>query len=168
MGANMEEIFDRISHHLATKKGYFDIFGQYSLAMEHWIRGEIVWLMHQSPLKEQGIFVATNKGKQQKPDLQLKISGSVMSVELKATVIEPDSSIWDFDSIGKLVSEFKRLASRDRDWFISVAYPLVGSDKWEQIVSEAAGKAGFHGNSVKDSAFDISEEKQCLISLFGS
>lgn len=164
----MEEIFDRISQHFTTKNGYFDVFGRHLLAMEDWIRGEIVWLMHQSPLKEQGIFEATSKGREQRPDLQLKISDRVVSVELKAIVIEPDSPRWDFDPRNKLVSEFKRLASRDRDWFISVAYPLVGLDKWEQIVAEAADRTELRDYYVKNSAFDIGEGKQCLISLFGA
>ena len=166
MGVNVEEVFDRISQHLATKRGYFDVFGKYLLGMEDWIRGEIVWLMHQSPLKEQGVFEATNKGKKQKPDLLLKISDRLVSVELKALVIEPDSSRWDFDPKSKLVFEFERLARGERDWFIAVSYPLVGLDKWKQLVAESASKAKFHDYCLKNSSFGISEEKECLVSLF--
>lgn len=169
----IEEIFDRICQHFVTKRDYFKIFGQHLLAMEDWVRGEIVWLMHQSPMKEQEIFIATNavvvigEGKKQKPDLRIKISSREQSVELKALVIDPDSPTWDFDPMKKLVDEFGRLVSRNRDWFISLAYPLKGTDKWKHVVEQSADKADLHDYYVRNLSFDIGDGKQCLISLFG-
>ena len=62
---DMEELFDKIFQHFITKREYFEIFSHkdHLSAMEDWFRGEIVWLMHQSPLKEQQIFINTCRSK---------------------------------------------------------------------------------------------------------
>jgi len=180
---DIEEIFDIICQHFITKKEYFEIFGhqEHLSAMEGWIRGEIVWLMHQSPLKEQDIFIATGKGikpgiKSRRPDLQLKIHGDIIFVELKALVIDPKSYTWDFIVIRQLVAEFNSLSSMKNEnnssWFISFTYSLTETHDWEHIVDQAIKNKKIDLNNysvknIKNFAFDIGDNKQCLISLFG-
>jgi hypothetical protein len=168
----MEVVFDEIVHHLSNKREYFDIFGQYLLAMEDWIRGEIIWLMHQSPLKGKGLFIATNKlvatddGKKRKPDLQLEFAGQRQFVELKAIVIDPSGdATFDFETHRKLAEEFRKLLSK-QDCFISVAYPLTieSLSRWERIIDEV--QVQFRVHCARESHFYIDGERQCLVSLW--
>ena len=115
---DIEEIFDRICQHFITKKEYFKLFGDkdHLLAMEGWINGEIIWLLHQPNMKEHDLFVASRKGiesgiKSRRPDLQLKISNQDIFVELKALLLVPGSHTWDHVIVRQLVAEFNSLSS---------------------------------------------------------
>jgi hypothetical protein len=182
---DMEELFDRICQHfIIYKREYFEIFAHqdHLTAMEGWVRGEIVWLMHQPPLKEQHIFQATgisvgkdktdgtgNKGPH--PDLHLKFpdTSDTIYVELKTIVIVIDSNGWDGTLVRQLKTEYNRFFPEDllsipSDWFISFTYPLDKNNRnrWEKIVN----KAGLCDYYVKEESFDIGNNQQCLISLF--
>lgn len=182
----MEEIFDRICQYFITKREYFEIFSHQNhlTAMEGWVRGEIVWLMHQPPLKEQDIFQATgisigkgktagtgNKGLH--PDLHLNLSDApdimptLVYVELKT--ITMDKPFWDGILVRQLKTEYNRFFPEDplsipSDWFISFTYPLDkdNRNRWEKIVN----KAGLCDYYIKEEDFDIGNNQQCLISLF--
>lgn len=177
---NVGELFDQIFQHFVTKREYFKIFSHqdHLSAMEDWVRGEIVWLMHQSPLKEQQIFVNTGRSKRpgtgiknRKPDLHLDFSGIPTFIELKNIII--DDPKWDYVIINQqLTPEFRNLLSmakeeRESNWFISVTYPLGDLSRWKNLVDKAALKAGFHDYYVKNLSFDIDDGKLCLFSLFG-
>lgn len=177
---NIEELFDRIFQHFVTKREYFEIFSHqdHLSAMEDWVRGEIVWLMHQSPLKEQQIFINTCRSKSpgtgikgRRPDLHLKISRLPTFIELKNIII--DDPKWDHVIVNQqLTPEFKNLISttnekRESNWFISVTYPLGDLSRWKNLVDKAAFKASFHDYYVKNLSFDIGDDKLCLFSLFG-
>jgi len=177
---NMEELFDIICQHFITKRGYFEIFGhqEHLSSMEGWVRGEIVWLMHQSPLKEYDIFMATGKGKEpglkgRRPDLKLRLTDDVnyvyVYVELKTITIA--HNVWDYVLVRQLASEFKSLLSNESDWFISVTYSLKELSRWDDIVKKATDsivhRNTYYVRNIKNVAFDIGDNQKCLISLFG-
>jgi len=176
---SVEELFDQIFQHFVTKREYFEIFSHqdHLSAMEDWVRGEIVWLMHQSPLKEKQIFINTCRSKRPgtgiknpKPDLHLNFSGIPTFIELKNIII--DDPKWDYVIINQqLTPEFENLLSMAKEegesnWFISVTYPLGDLSRWKNLVDRAALKASFHDYYVKNLSFGIDDNKLCLLSLF--
>ncbi len=177
---DMEELFDKIFQYFVTKSEYFEIFSHkdHLSAMEDWFRGEIVWLMHQSPLKEQQIFINTCRSKKQgtgvrtpRPDLHLNFSGIPTFVELKNIVI--DDPKWDYVLVDQqLTPEFKNLLSMAKEagesnWFISVTYPLDDLGRWRDLIDKATLKAGLRDYYVKNLSFNIGNDKLCVFSLFG-
>lgn len=177
---DMVELFDKIFQHFVTKREYLEIFSHkdHLSAMEHWFRGEIVWLMHQPPLREQGIFIDTCRSKKPgtgvktlRPDLHLNFSGIPTFVELKNIIIGDPK--WDYVIINnQLIPEFTNLLSMakeagENNWFMSVAYPLDDLSRWQNLIDKAAPKAGLHDYYVRNLSFDIGNGKLCVFSLFG-
>ena len=176
---NVEELFDQIFQHFVTKREYFKIFSHqdHLSAMEDWVRGEIVWLMHQSPLREQQIFINTCRTKRpgtgvrgRRPDLHLKISGLQTFVELKNIII--DAPKWDYVLVRQLTPEFSNLLSTanekgESNWFMSVTYPLDDLSRWKNLIDKAALKVDLHDYYAKNLSFDIGNGKLCVFSLFG-